>query len=48
VEVPIEVVKIQEVIKEVEKIVYQQVGGAESDCDCLTGVRFLTVWNKLF
>ena len=51
VEVPIEVVKIQEVIKEVEKIVYQNNGGgggAESDCDCLTGVRFLNVWNQIF
>ena len=50
VEVPIEVIKIQEVIKEVEKIVYQGGGGggAESDCDCLTGTRLINVWNKIF
>ena len=59
VEVPIEVIKIQEVIKEVEKIVYQGGGGgrgagggaggmSDEDCDCLTGARFLAVWNKLF
>lgn len=52
VEVPIEVIKIQEVIKEVEKIVYQGGGGGgggmSDDCDCLTGARFLSVWNKLF
>ena len=54
VEVPIEVIKIQEVIKEVEKIVYQGGGGggggamSDDDCGCLTGERFLSVWNKLF
>ena len=57
VEVPIEVIKIQEVIKEVEKIVYLGGGGgrgaggggmSDEDCDCLTGARFLAVWNKLF
>jgi hypothetical protein len=61
--VPIEVIKVQEIIKEVEKIVYinqggkamsagggmgMGMGGLDSDCDCLTGARFLTVWNKLF
>lgn len=49
VEVPIEVIKIQEVIKEVERIVYQGGGGmSDEDCTCLTGARFLAVWNKLF
>lgn len=45
----VEVEKIVEVIKEVEKIV--QIGGgkaAEEDCDCLTGVRFIDIWNKIF
>ena len=45
VEITIEVIKIVEVIKEVEKIVYQGGGGAASDCDCLTGARFLKIWN---
>ena len=63
VEVPIEVIKVQEIIKEVDKIVYMNggggsggkaggggagMGGMDSDCDCLTGQRFLAVWNKLF
>ena len=52
-EVPIEVIKIQEVIKEVTKIVYESKGGAggggeDSDCGCLTGDRLQVVWNKLF
>lgn len=51
-EIPIEVIKIQEVIKEVTKIVYQNNGGGgaaeDSDCGCLTGDRLQTVWNKLF
>ena len=50
----------KEIIKEVEKIVYQGGGGgrgaggggaggmSDEDCDCLTGARFLAVWNKLF
>lgn len=47
---PIEVIKIQEVekivevIKEVEKIIVKE----EENCDCLTGVRFINAWNKLF
>lgn len=51
VEVPIEIIKIQEVIKEVERIVYQNGGGgggADSDCDCLTSERLLGIWNGLF
>lgn len=45
----VEVEKIVEIIKEVEKIV--QVGGGggnDSDCDCLTGARFIDVWNRIF
>tara|TARA_B110000285_G_C15107083_1_gene608666 strand:- start:519 stop:800 length:282 start_codon:yes stop_codon:yes gene_type:complete len=41
--------KIVEIIKEVEK--YIQVGGGggnDSDCDCLTGARFIDVFNKIF
>ena len=59
VEVPIEVIKIQEVVKEVEKIVYQYggkskgtngigSGGSDSECDCLTSARLMSIWNKLF
>ena len=47
----VEVEKIVEIIKEVEKIVYKTAeggGGEESECGCLTGDRFLTVWNNLF
>lgn len=51
VEKPIEVIKyeilekIVEKIVEVDKIVYRE---AEENCDCLTGVRFIDTWNKLF
>jgi len=57
VERPIEVVKIEQIFTEVEKIVYEKVfvdngqghgPGEADDCDCLTGARFLTVWNKIF
>jgi hypothetical protein len=50
IEVPIEIIKIQtvekivEVIKEVEKIIVKE----EENCDCLTGVKFINAWNKLF
>jgi hypothetical protein len=51
IEVPVEVIRIQEVekivevIKEVEKIVFKE---EEVDCDCLTGIQFVKTWNKLF
>ena len=38
----VEVEKIVEVIKEIEVV------REEENCDCLTGVRFIDVWNKLF
>ena len=45
VEVPIEVIKIQEV----EKIVYKdRIIYKEDECDCLTGERFQQVWNQMF
>ena len=50
IEVPVYVEKIKEVevikevIKEVEKIVVKE----EENCDCLSGVRFINAWNKLF
>ena len=45
VEVPIEVIKIQEV----EKIVYKdRIVIKEEDCDCLSGIRFMEIWNKMF
>ena len=40
----VEVEKIVEVIKIVEKIITRE----EEDCDCLTGLRFVDVWNKIF
>lgn len=45
VEVPIEIVRIEEV----EKIVYKdRYITKEDDCDCLSGVRFMEIWNKMF
>lgn len=52
IEKPIESVKIQieekivEVIKEVMVQVPKEV--ETDDCDCLTGIKFLDIWNKLF
>jgi len=43
----VEVEKIVEVIKEVEKIV-QVGGGHEATDDCLSGARFIDVWNRIF
>ena len=40
----VEVEKIVEVIKEVEKIITRE----EENCDCLTGMRFVDTWNKVF
>ena len=40
----VEVEKIVEVVKEVEKIITRE----EEDCDCLIGLRFIDVWNKIF
>ena len=40
----VEVEKIVEVIKEVEKIITRE----EENCDCLTGLRFVDVWNRIF
>lgn len=46
IEVPVEVVKTVEVIKEVEKIV--EIVKEEENCDCLTGGKFVDIWNQLF
>ena len=44
VEVPIEVIRIEEV----EKIVYRdRFITKEDDCECLSGIRFVDVWNKM-
>lgn len=50
VEVPIEVIKIQEVEKIVEVFRDRFVNkeASEEDCDCITGLQFMEVWNKLF
>ena len=50
VEVPIEIIKIQEVEKiiEVFRDRYLTKENDEENCDCLTGVRLIDVWNKLF
>lgn len=49
-EVPIEVIKIQEVEKIVEvfKDRFVQKEASEEDCDCISGIQFMEVWNKLF
>ena len=48
IEIPIEIIKIEQIerIVEVEKIVEKLI--KEENCDCLTGVKFINVWNKLF
>jgi hypothetical protein len=49
VEIPIEVIKVQEVEKIVEVFRDRFVAKEESeDCDCLSGIEFIEVWNKLF
>lgn len=32
---------------EVEKIVTVENGGGEEDCDCISEVKFVQLWNKL-
>jgi len=50
VEKPIEVIKVVEVEKIVEviKIVEKIITREEENCDCLTGMRFVDVWNNIF
>ena len=45
---PIEVIKVQEVEKIVEVFKDRFIPAKEEDCDCLTGMRFINVWNRLF
>ena len=46
---PVEVIKVQEVEKIVEVFRDRFVPKEESeDCDCLTGIKFIEVWNKIF
>jgi hypothetical protein len=44
----VEVEKIVEIIKEVEKIVQVGGGGHEAEDNCLSGARFIDVWNRIF
>ena len=50
VEVPIEIIKVQEVEKIVEVFRDRFIAreASDEDCDCLTGIKFIEVWNKLF
>jgi len=48
VEVPVEVIKVQEIEKIVEVFRDRYITKEEEDCDCLTGMRFIDVWNRLF